>query len=63
MPLLLSYLIQKLYCVALEAIGSWEISSLEGKTCHEDWENVKASLITKKILQPPLGENIRAQWQ
>ncbi len=37
--------------------GSREISSLEGKTYHESWDNVKASLITKNILElAPLWE-------
>lgn len=37
--------------------GCWEISSLEGKTYHEGWDNVKASLITKNILElAALGE-------
>lgn len=37
-----------LNCRGFRSQGSWEISSLEGKTCQEGWNNVKASLIIKK---------------
>lgn len=39
-----------LKCRGFRSQGSWEISSREGKTCQQGWNNVKASLIIKNIL-------------